>query len=703
MAFKIGNWEPQKTYQEMQNDPLRAARAVGTLGQSELPRAVGKKGFDETFFQMGPPGGKTAPIPQVADPYLEQAKAAASGISGMLPKYQQLYGTTADALTGLIGDLQKQARGEAGPGRSLAEALLQQGLTQNVGAVQSQLASQRGLSAAQRGRLASRQIAALQGQTAQQAGLMGLQQQLAAQQQLGQLGLGTAQLGSESQLKGAGLLTGQSTEQARIAAGIAQANQAAQAADKARATQLGTSILGGGAQVGAAAVGAAHGGRIDGVAPYAGDTPKNDVVKANLSPGEIVIPRSAAGSKKAAKAFIEALDDWDEEPSYGKVLKARQKNNYADGGKVDFPLGGPYAPVSPEKMSAAYDQEIPIAQKMKQSFDQFLTERVVDPLAQRGYPTLGAALATVPSVAADVLIPSTTGELQAGVIPFPGAKLTKAAKEALSKDVKLEKALVDKVIEPKLTESKKLLSDRERSKLYGKKEKEVFGVIDATGKKENWMQDVKPVKELNEETLDVSNWMESAVKDASEPYSGNIHNNLWRSDFKPGVEQKPQLVGDLKGVLGKDVPKGGSDPFVWMDTKYGATKKALEQNFDKPLTINTRSDLIAHDDYINLLNPEKHKINIHILSPEDDRITRILEPGAPNTKRRLQAAQKLQDLGFNVTLVQDILKSPKLSETLRNKVSSFSDLGDFNKKVNNVFLDDAAVERLKKVLGDLVK
>lgn len=684
--------------------------------------------------EIGPPGGKTPAIPQVADPYLEQAKAAAAGISGMLPKYQQLYGTTADALTGLIGDLQKQARGEAGPGRSLAEALLQQGLTQNVGAVQSQLASQRGLSAAQRGRLASRQIAALQGQTAQQAGLMGLQQQLAAQQQLGQLGLGAAGLGSESQLKGAGLLTGQSTEQARIAAGIAQANQAAQAADKARTVGAVTSALGAGAQLGAASIMspssqalttqttqptgiysatpgqarqyeayAAHGGRIDGVAPYAGDTPKNDVVRANLSPGEIVIPRSAAGSKKAAKAFIEALDDWDEEPSYGKVLKARQKKNYADGGKVDFPLGGPYAPVSPEKMSAAYDQEIPAAQKMKQSFEKFLTERVVDPLAQRGYPTLGAALATVPSVAADVMIPSTTGELQAGVIPFPGAKLSKAAKEALAKEGKVERALVDKVIEPKLIESKKLLSDRERSKLYGKKEKEVFGVIDATGTKENWMQDVKPVKELNEETLDVSNWMESAVKDASEPYSGNIHNNLWRSDFKPGVQQKPQLVGDLKGVLGKDVPKGGSDPFVWMDTKYGATKKALEQNFDKPLTINTRSDLIAHDDYINLLNPEKHKINIHILSPEDDRITRILEPGAPNTKRRLQAAQKLQDLGFNVTLVQDILKSPKLSETLRNKVSSFSDLGDFNQKVNNVFLDDAAVERLKKVLGDLVK
>jgi len=276
-------------------------------------------------LEMGPPGGKTPAIPQITDPYLEQAKAAAAGLSGVLPQYQGLYGAGAGAITGLMGDLQKQARGEAGPGSSLAQALLQQGLTQNIGAVQSQLASQRGLSAAQRGRIAAQQTAALQGQTAQQAGIMGLQQQLAAQDALAKLGTGAAQLGSEAQLKGAGLLTGQSTDQAKIAASIAQANQAAQAADKARTVGLATSILKGAGDVGAAYVGAAHGGRIDGVAPYAGDTPKNDVVPANLSPGEIVIPRSAAGSKEKAKAFIEALDDWDEEPSYGKVLKARRK------------------------------------------------------------------------------------------------------------------------------------------------------------------------------------------------------------------------------------------------------------------------------------------------------------------------------------------------------------------------------------------
>lgn len=457
---KIGNWTPGKTLSEMSQDPLRAVRAYVTQGLSEAPRATGKPGWDQ-MLKMGPPGGATPLIPQIANPYEQVAGQAATGLGGMLPKYGELYGTGSGAVSGLIGDLQKQARGEAGPGMSLGQALLQQGLTQNIGAVQSQLASQRGLSPAIRARLAAEQTAALQGQSAQQAGLMGLQQQLAAQQQLGQLGMGAAQLGSESQIRGTGTLTGAATDIAKTQANIAAANQAAQAADKARTVQAATGIVQGGAQVlakrslpeGSASLTgeqtagpdtygqgganqyrtyAAHGGRIDGTAPYAGDTPKNDVVKANLSPGEIVIPRSAAGSKKAAKAFIEALDDWDEEPSYGKVLKARQKKNFADGGKVptDDELVEMYRP----SIESQLTKPIPAVQKMKQSFDQFLTERVVEPLAQRGYPTLGAALATMPSTAMEYFVPGTPQEAMAGVIPFPkgmkkAAKLEKKSEE----------------------------------------------------------------------------------------------------------------------------------------------------------------------------------------------------------------------------------------------------------------------------------
>lgn len=329
------------------SDPWRVGRAQVSGGLTEAaPVITGKKDWNAAGIgsEMGPPGGKTPMIGEsdvlkpitITNPYEQAATQGVGQMQDIVGKLGGLYGTGAGTVTGLIGDLQSQAAGTAGPGKSLGQALLQQGLTQNMAAVQSQLASQRGLSPAIRARMAAQQTAALQGQAAQQAAMLGFQEQIQARKELGQLGMGALQTGVEGQIKGLQQLatsdlgmkelqvkTGLSEDQIR--ATIYAANQAAIAGDKDRATKLASSLVQGAASVGAAAVMAAHGGRIDGTAPYAGDTPKNDVVKANLSPGEIVIPRSAAGSKEKAKAFLDALDDWDEEPSYSKVLKARRK------------------------------------------------------------------------------------------------------------------------------------------------------------------------------------------------------------------------------------------------------------------------------------------------------------------------------------------------------------------------------------------
>ena len=50
-----------------------------------------------------------------------------------------------------------------------------------------------------------------------------------------------------------------------------------------------------------------QGGQVPGHAPVAGDSPKNDIVKAELSPDEIVIPRSHTGSYEDACAFLKPL------------------------------------------------------------------------------------------------------------------------------------------------------------------------------------------------------------------------------------------------------------------------------------------------------------------------------------------------------------------------------------------------------------
>lgn len=94
-----------------------------------------------------------------------------------------------------------------------------------------------------------------------------------------------------------------------------------------------------------------------------------------------------------------------------------------------------------------------------------------------------------------------------------------------------------------------------------------------------------------------------------------------------------------------------SDSFMWMDTKYGITKELLKifDFYKYPHIIFTRSDLVAHDDYMTLLNKDLCSIQFSI-SGNNNKFTRIIEPGAPSYDRRLKALQKLNENGFWTTV-----------------------------------------------------
>lgn len=68
------------------------------------------------------------------------------------------------------------------------------------------------------------------------------------------------------------------------------------------------------------------GGHVPGVAPYAGDTTKNDVVPAMLSPGEVVIPRSIAQGPNMEAKVLEFMRHLKGKSgsSYGDVIQARK-------------------------------------------------------------------------------------------------------------------------------------------------------------------------------------------------------------------------------------------------------------------------------------------------------------------------------------------------------------------------------------------
>lgn len=169
------------------------------------------------------------------------------------------------------------------------------------------LASAKGMSPAMAARMAGQNTAAGNQAVAQNAGILGAQQQVQAQQQLGGLygqmggqGLQQQQLLQQALANQNSARSGASLGAQGINAGIASSN-----------TQMGGQLMGGlmgaAGSMGAAAIGAAHGGYIGGEAVVAGDSPANDTVPAMLSPGEIVVPRTAAKDADTAKAFIDQL------------------------------------------------------------------------------------------------------------------------------------------------------------------------------------------------------------------------------------------------------------------------------------------------------------------------------------------------------------------------------------------------------------
>jgi DNA repair photolyase len=94
-----------------------------------------------------------------------------------------------------------------------------------------------------------------------------------------------------------------------------------------------------------------------------------------------------------------------------------------------------------------------------------------------------------------------------------------------------------------------------------------------------------------------------------------------------------------------------SDSFMWSDTKYKVTQELLRllKFYDYPYIVFTRSDLIAHDDYLALLDPKLGAVQFSMSSTNDELIRKI-EPGAPSAKRRLKGLQKLSEAGIWTTV-----------------------------------------------------
>ena len=90
-----------------------------------------------------------------------------------------------------------------------------------------------------------------------------------------------------------------------------------------------------------------------------------------------------------------------------------------------------------------------------------------------------------------------------------------------------------------------------------------------------------------------------------------------------------------------------SDSFMWMDQQIKISQEFLKllSFYKYPYVIFTRSDLIATDEYISLLDSKLGTVQFSISSTNEE-LNRLIEPGAPSAKRRLAALGKLSKAGI---------------------------------------------------------
>lgn len=121
--------------------------------------------------------------------------------------------------------------------------------------------------------------------------------------------------------------------------------------------------------------------------------------------------------------------------------------------------------------------------------------------------------------------------------------------------------------------------------------------------------------------------------------------------FYPNESVAPTgVIGNPKKFSVGDPEKifRNAEQLNWHDTKYGLTKSLIKQHGEQgiPLTINTSSDLISHDDYIEAL-PKDAKVNIVLPVRGEER---ALGDGLPSDQRLLIAYDKLKKLGIDATV-----------------------------------------------------
>ena len=97
---------------------------------------------------------------------------------------------------------------------------------------------------------------------------------------------------------------------------------------------------------------------------------------------------------------------------------------------------------------------------------------------------------------------------------------------------------------------------------------------------------------------------------------------------------------------------GMTDCFAPIELKHRVTYRTIKalNKHNIPYLIVTKSDNVARDEYINVLNPDLAHIQITITCFNDDKYKQLNYEKAPLPSKRIEAVEKLQRAGYDVQI-----------------------------------------------------
>jgi len=149
---------------------------------------------------------------------------------------------------------------------------------------------------------------------------------------------------------------------------------------------------------------------------------------------------------------------------------------------------------------------------------------------------------------------------------------------------------------------------------------------------------------------------------------------LLEKELDPVRKRKPFANGFMT-ICG-----GVSDSYQPLENKYQSTGKTLElfYRYGHPVHILTKSVLIERDiELLKKINKQKKAVVSFSFSTVDDKLGKLLEPGAPLPSRRLESIKKIKDAGI-VTGMYLLPVVPYITdnyEQLENSVAKAKEAG----------------------------